>query len=118
MGGKENDLLEGKFIVKPPEGGPSVLKLQFPSAMDANTNRQILFNKHPEGRPGGDSFRLEPGKIPKPQVGEILMRMCWLSVDPYMRGRMNPGASYIPPFELRIPIKGGVVIQPKDIGNK
>jgi NADPH-dependent curcumin reductase CurA len=77
--------------------------------MGNQANRQIIFNQHPEGWPERECFRLEPGDSPEPKEGEVLLRTTWLSVDPYMRGRMNPGPSYIPPFELGQPIEGGVV---------
>src|SRR4051794_15422338 len=63
----------------------------------------------PEGLPKPDNFELKD--IDLPPVGEGMMRVrnLWLSVDPYMRGRMNDVKSYVPPFQLDAPMEGGAI---------
>ena len=63
----------------------------------------------PQGLPSSDNFEL--GQVELPSVGEGMMRVRnrWLSVDPYMRGRMNDVKSYVPPFQLGEPLEGGAV---------
>ena len=72
-------------------------------------NRRIVLASRPLGVPTGDNFRLETAPIPDLQEGEILIRTRFLSVDPYMRGRMNTGASYAPGVELDEVMVGGAV---------
>ena len=63
----------------------------------------------PEGLPTGDNFELK--EIARPQLGEgmIRVRNLWLSVDPYMRGRMRDVKSYVPPFAIGEPMDGGAI---------
>ncbi|MBA2636556.1 MAG: NADP-dependent oxidoreductase, partial [Sphingomonas sp.] len=63
----------------------------------------------PEALPGSDNFALKDYALP--QLGEnmVHVRNRWLSVDPYMRGRMNEAKSYIPPFALDAPMEGGAL---------
>lgn len=63
-------------------------------------NRQIMFVKRPQGMVSLDCFSLQKTSVPKPKDHQILLRTLYLSVDPYMRGRMNDRKSYAPPFEL------------------
>jgi NADPH-dependent curcumin reductase CurA len=63
-------------------------------------NRQILLASRPSGEPSLDNFRLAETEIPKPGSGQTLLRTVYLSLDPYMRGRMDPGPSYAPPVEI------------------
>lgn len=74
-----------------------------------SVNRQIVLVSRPKGMPNANNFRLQQAAIPKPSEGEVLVRSMYLTVDPYMRGRMNEGPSYIEPFELNQPPSGGVV---------
>lgn len=67
-----------------------------------------LMNR-PEGLPTRDDFALKEIKLPKLEDGMVHVRNLWLSVDPYMRGRMNESKSYIPPFQLDAPMEGGAV---------
>ena len=60
-------------------------------------NRQILLKSRPEGAPSLDNFALMQGPVPEPGDGEVLMRTRWLSLDPYMRGRMSEARSYAKP---------------------
>jgi NADPH-dependent curcumin reductase CurA len=63
----------------------------------------------PEGLPTADNFALREVALPKLEDGSIHVRNLWLSVDPYMRGRMNESKSYIPPFQIDAPMDGGAV---------
>jgi NADPH-dependent curcumin reductase CurA len=72
-------------------------------------NKQILLNSRPAGMPTTDNFRVENSEVPQPKEGEVLVRTLYLSVDPYMRGRMNDRKSYVPPFGLNEVIVGGAV---------
>jgi NADPH-dependent curcumin reductase CurA len=65
--------------------------------------------RRPEGLPSPDDFALK--RIELPALGEGMVRLAnrWLSVDPYMRGRMNDVKSYVPPFALDAPMEGGAV---------
>ena len=63
-------------------------------------NRQILLASRPSGEPSLDNFRLAETEIPKPGSGQMLLRTVYLSLDPYMRGRMDPGPSYAPRVEI------------------
>ncbi len=75
------------------------------------TSREIRLTKRPVGMPSEDDFNLVEVKIPEPGEGEVLIRNIYMSVDPYMRGRMNEGKSYAPAFELYKPLEGGCVGQ-------
>ena len=57
-------------------------------------NRRIVLASRPEGWVTGENFRLEKGEVPRPGEGEMLVRNLWLSLDPYMRGRMSATKSY------------------------
>ena len=72
-------------------------------------NRQIVLVSRPKGMPDSSNFRLQEAPIPKPKDSEVLIRTLYLTVDPYMRGRMNDVPSYIEPFVLNRPPTGGVV---------
>jgi NADPH-dependent curcumin reductase CurA len=63
----------------------------------------------PEGLPTLENFELKDFAAPPLGEGMIRVRNQWLSVDPYMRGRMNDAKSYVPPFELGQPMEGGAV---------
>lgn len=72
-------------------------------------NRQVLLAARPSGFPAESDFRLVDGDIPSPSDGEVLVRTLYLSLDPYMRGRMNDAKSYAPPVALNSVMIGGVV---------
>jgi hypothetical protein len=63
----------------------------------------------PEGLPTNANFELREIELPKLEDGMVRVRNLWLSVDPYMRGRMNESKSYIPPFQIDAPMDGGAV---------
>lgn len=77
--------------------------------MAASVNRQIQLAARPRGMPTHETFAMVEGPVPTPGDGEVLVRTLYLSVDPYMRGRMNEGRSYVPPFKLNQVLTGGVV---------
>ena len=66
----------------------------------AVVNRRIVLAARPHGEPKPEHFRLEEGRTPVPKAGEVLLRTRWLSLDPYMRGRMSAAKSYAKPVEL------------------
>ncbi len=73
----------------------------------AAINRRILLASRPYGAAGLDNFRLESAAVPEPGPGEVLVRHHYLSLDPYMRGRMNAAKSYAPPQPLGEVMIGG-----------
>jgi NADPH-dependent curcumin reductase CurA len=75
------------------------------------TSREIRLVARPRGAPVGSDFELAEIEVPDPGDGEIVIRNAYLSVDPYMRGRMNDVKSYVPPFALGEPMTGGAVGQ-------
>jgi NADPH-dependent curcumin reductase CurA len=70
---------------------------------------EIQLASRPEGEPQDSDFRLAETEVPDPGPGEVLIRNTWMSVDPYMRGRMRDAKSYVPPFQLDAPLDGGAV---------
>lgn len=70
---------------------------------------QIVLASRPVGSPTFDNFRVEEINLNELQEGEVLIQPSYVSVDPYMRGRMNDVKSYTPPFPLNQPITGGIV---------
>ena len=77
--------------------------------MKKTINRQIILVKRPAGMPDESCFKLVDVPIPEPEKGQVLIRTKYISVDPYMRGRMKDRKSYLPPFQLNEAISGGVV---------
>ncbi|SCL15948.1 hypothetical protein GA0070616_0881 [Micromonospora nigra] len=74
-----------------------------------SSNREIHLASRPQGWPTEDNFRLVETEVPSPGPGQIVVRNQYISVDPYMRGRMNDVKSYVPPFALDAPLDGGAV---------
>ena len=74
-------------------------------------NRQIVLQSRPEGEPREGNFLLVEAPVPEPGEGQFLVRTIYLSLDPYMRGRMSDRASYAKPAELGQPMVGGTVGQ-------
>lgn len=74
-------------------------------------SREIRLKNRPVGLPGENDFELKKIKIPEVGEGEMLVRNIYMSVDPYMRGRMYDRESYVPPFQLNQPLEGGCVGQ-------
>lgn len=77
----------------------------------STTNHAWLLASRPQGEPTEENFRYVARSTPEIKDGEILLRTIYLSLDPYMRGRMDEGKSYAPPAELDQPLVGGTVCQ-------
>ncbi len=77
--------------------------------MNAERNRQVLLARRPLGEPKPSDFRLEEKEIPVPREGEVLCKTIYLSLDPYMRGRMNETKSYADPVPIGGVMEGGTV---------
>jgi NADPH-dependent curcumin reductase CurA len=72
-------------------------------------SQEIRLTSRPVGLPTAANFTLAVTELPPLDEGEVLVRNLFMSVDPYMRGRMNEGKSYVPPFELGKAMAGGAV---------
>jgi NADPH-dependent curcumin reductase CurA len=72
-------------------------------------NREIHLASRPTGWPTPENFALVETDLPEPGPGQVLIRNQYMSVDPYMRGRMNDVPSYVPPFKLDAALEGGAV---------
>ena len=68
--------------------------------MPTEINVRVLLKSRPTGFPVEDDFEVVESPIPQPQQGEILLESMWLSLDPYMRGRMNDAKSYAPSVDI------------------
>lgn len=79
--------------------------------MTNHVNRRIVLASRPTGAPVAENFRLEESEKPQPQPGEMLLRSVYLSLDPYMRGRMSDTKSYADPVALDEVMVGGTVCQ-------
>jgi NADPH-dependent curcumin reductase len=75
----------------------------------ATVNRRIVLARRPQGAPVAEDFRLEELPRPAPGPGQVLLRTRYLSLDPYMRGRMNAGPSYVPPVAIDATMTGQTV---------
>ncbi|MDH4177205.1 MAG: NADP-dependent oxidoreductase [Thermoleophilia bacterium] len=73
------------------------------------TSREVRLVARPQGVPDESLFELAEVVLPDPSEGEVLIRNAFLSVDPYMRGRMNDSRSYVAPFALGEALTGGAV---------
>ena len=74
-------------------------------------NREIRLKSRPVGLPTPANFELAETPVPTPQSGEVLIRNVYMSVDPYMRGRMVDRQSYVPPFQVGEVLSGGAIGQ-------
>ena len=72
-------------------------------------HRRWVLASRPHGEPTAENFRLEESEVPTPGPGQVLLRTVYLSLDPYMRGRMNDTRSYVAPYGLGETITGGAV---------
>lgn len=79
--------------------------------MEHNKNRRIVLASRPAGAPTKDDFRLEEAATPVPKEGEVLLKIIYLSLDPYMRGRMSDAPSYAPPVAIDEVMVGATVCQ-------
>ena len=74
-------------------------------------SKTILLKNRPAGKPAKSDFEFLKEEDPKPREGELLLKSLYISVDPYLRGRMRNEKSYIPPFELNQPMESMVVAE-------
>ena len=74
-------------------------------------NKVILLNNRPIGKPKLGDFKISKEEIPVAKEGEILLKTIYVSVDPYLRGRMNDSKSYVPPFELNKAMQSGIIAE-------
>src|SRR3974377_1626786 len=72
-------------------------------------NRRWLLKQYPEGMPTMDNWTMDAQPVPDPGPGQILVKAKWLSVDPYMRGRMSPATNYTKGVEIGEVMQGGGV---------
>lgn len=79
--------------------------------MQQNMNSVIVLSSRPIGMPTVHNFKFITEDIPIPQKDMILLKTLYVSVDPYLRGRMNDSKSYVPPFELNKPIQSGIIAE-------
>ena len=87
--------------------------------MPEEINRQWTLTSRPSGFPEESDFELREVPIPTPEYGELLVKTEWLSLDPYMRGRMNEGKSYTPGVEIGAVMTGetvGIVVESRADG--
>jgi len=74
-------------------------------------NKVILLHKRPVGKPTLTDFEFTMDAIPVPPTGHILLKTLYVSVDPYLRGRMNASKSYVPSFETGKPLSSGIIAE-------
>ncbi len=79
--------------------------------MKNQKNREIRLKSRPVGLPTPANFEIAETEVPTPAAGEVLVRNIYMSVDPYMRGRMVDRASYVPPFQVGQVLAGGAIGQ-------
>jgi len=80
-------------------------------------NRTIFFEKRPEGKPTEDCFKIEENSVSEIKKGEVLLKTKYVSVDPYLRGRMSDRKSYTSGFKLGEPIQSGIIAEVTDSKN-
>jgi len=73
------------------------------------TSREIQLVSRPSGWPSLENFQLVENKVPPPADGQVRVRNLFISVDPYMRGRMKDAKSYVPPFQLGTTLEGSAI---------
>src|SRR5580704_13892833 len=71
--------------------------------------KRVVLVSRPKGEPRASDFRVEEYTPPTPGDGQVLLRTVWLSLDPYMRGRMSDGPSYAAPVPIGGVMEGGTV---------
>jgi NADPH-dependent curcumin reductase CurA len=71
--------------------------------------REVRLVSRPDGFPTLDNFAVADVEVPEPGAGQVLVRNTFMSVDPYMRGRMSDRPSYVAPFEVGKPLDGGAI---------
>ncbi|CAN5454848.1 NADP-dependent oxidoreductase [soil metagenome] len=79
--------------------------------VDNEKNHEVRLKRRPKGMPAPNDFELTETALPSPREGQVLVRNSYISVDPYMRGRMRDEESYVPGFQLGEPLTGGAIGQ-------
>jgi len=82
-----------------------------------STALEVRLASRPTGWPTEENFEIAEVEVPTPGDGQILVRNVVMSVDPYMRGRMNDVKSYVPPFQVGQPLDGGAVGEVVAVGS-
>ncbi|MCH8817956.1 MAG: NADP-dependent oxidoreductase [Chloroflexi bacterium] len=77
--------------------------------MPENVNRQFILKTRPDGMPRESDFEFVQSAIPEPEHGQVLVKNLWMSIDPYMRGRLRDGPSYAPPVAIGGVLQGEAV---------
>jgi NADPH-dependent curcumin reductase CurA len=80
-----------------------------PRTSQAIKSQQIVLASRPEGVPTLKNFEMVSAEVPPIEEGEFLVKNVWMSVDPYMRGRMKDSDSYVPPFQIDQALEGGCI---------
>jgi NADPH-dependent curcumin reductase CurA len=75
------------------------------------TSREVRLKSRPQGMPTADNFEIASVDVAAPGEGQVQIKNLWMTVDPYMRGRMVDRPSYVPPFQIGEPLQGGAVGQ-------
>lgn len=91
--------------------------MSFEKLQNKQQNRQIKLASRPQGEPKSDNFEMVTSDLPMPKDNEILLRTLYLSLDPYMRGRMSDAESYADPLEIGDVIMGATVAQVVESNN-
>ena len=81
-------------------------------------SKEIRLRSRPVGMPKPSDFEVGETQISQPGANQVLVRNIWMSVDPYMRGRMMDRESYVPPFQIGKPLEGGAIGQVIASNNK
>ncbi len=81
-------------------------------------NKTILLKTRPSGKPSLTDFEIVYAEMPKPSENEILLKAKYVSVDPYLRGRMRDEESYIEPFKIGEPLESGIIAEVVESNNK
>jgi NADPH-dependent curcumin reductase CurA len=87
------------------------MSTQWATSADVSNNTQIVLASRPTGEPEPSNFRILRTEVPQPDRGDVLLRTLYLSLDPYMRARMNAGGSYAAPVEVGAVMTGGTVAE-------
>ena len=74
-------------------------------------NKVILLANRPVGKPAASDFKFEDIDMPSPEDGELLLKTTYVSVDPYLRGRMSDAKSYVAPFDLNKPMSSAIIAE-------
>ncbi len=101
--------MQGTLLIRNSNGKTTTGTFRREVSMRTILSREIRLASHPSGLPTAANFALAQTRLESIPDGQVLVRNLFMSVDPYMRGRMNAGKSYIAPFELGKPLVGGAV---------